>query len=76
MEQTLRRVGSGTVIGLYFVWILAVIAWIVFRIIPGAVPDIVEWTVTAGAAVLFVIGLGRIIYRTPQYVEKIRGWLS
>ena len=27
-------------------------------------------------AVGFVVGLGRIVSRTPQYVAKIRGWLS
>jgi hypothetical protein len=75
MEQTLRRVGAGVGIGLYLVWILATIAWIVFRLTSGPVPDIVESAVTAGAAVLFVIGAIQIISRTPQYVERVRGWL-
>ena len=76
MSRTLRRTGTKVGIALYAIWLLAVVALIVTRLLPGAVPTIVERVVVAGAAVGFVVGLGRIVSRTPQYVAKIRGWLS
>ncbi|GAA0461616.1 hypothetical protein MUK72_12715 [Halococcus dombrowskii] len=76
MNRTLRRTGTTVGLVLYAIWLLAVVVLIVTQLLPGAVPTTVEWVVVAGAVVGFVVGLGRIIYRTPQYVAKIRGWLS
>jgi hypothetical protein len=76
MNRTLRRTGTRVGLALYAVWLLAVVVLIVTQLLPGTVPTTVEWVVVAGAVVGFVIGLGRIIYRTPQYVKEIRGWLS
>ena len=76
MNRTLRRTGTRIVLALYFVWLLAVVALLITRFTPGPVPSPVDWVVVAGTMVAFVLGLARIIYRTPQYVEKLRGWLS
>ena len=76
MEQTLRRAGSGIVIGLYLVWLLAVVALLITRFTPGPVPTVVDWVVVAGAGIGFLIGSIQIISRTPQYVEKVSSWLS
>ena len=76
MNRTLRRTGTRVGLALYAIWLLAVVALIVTQLLPGAVPTTVEWVVVAGTAVAFVVGLGRIVYQAPQYVAKIRGWLS
>jgi hypothetical protein len=76
MNRTLRRTGTRIVLTLYFVWLLAVVALLITRFTPGPVPTVVDWVVVAGAGVGFLIGLIQIVSRTPQYVEKLRGWLS
>ncbi|EMA50554.1 hypothetical protein [Halococcus thailandensis] len=76
MNRTLRRTGTTVGLALYAIWLLAVVAFAVTRFTAGPIPTLINWLVTAGAAVLFIIGLGRIVSRTPQYVAKIRRWLS
>jgi hypothetical protein len=73
MNRTLRRTGTRIVLTIYFVWLLAVVAFLLTRFTSGPVPTVVDWVLTAGTAVLFVIGLIRIAFRTPQYIEKVRG---
>ena len=76
MNRTLRRTGTTVGLALYAIWLLAVVALIVTQLLSGVVPTTVEWVVVAGAMVGFLVGLGRIVSRTPQYVAKIRRWLS
>jgi hypothetical protein len=50
MNRTLRRTGTRIGLALYLVWLLAVVVLIVALVTPGPVPTIIDWVVTAGAA--------------------------
>ena len=76
MERRLRRAVTGVGLGCYFVWLLAVVVLVVTQLTPGPVPAAVDWVVTIGAGIGFLVGLGRIIVRTPQYVKNVGRWLS
>lgn len=76
MNRAIRRTATTVGLTLYFVWLLAVVGLVITRFTPGPIPTIVDRVVVAGGGVGFVIGLVRIVSRTPRYVEKIRKRLS
>ena len=76
MNRSRRHTATKVGLALYLVWLLGVVALVITRFTPGPIPTIVHWVVIAGAGVGFVVGSVRIVSRTPQYVAKIRGWLS
>lgn len=76
MNRRLRRTGTRIGVALYFVWLLAVVVLISTEFTPGSAPTIVDWVVTGGVVVSTVLGVVLLAYRTPQYAEKLRGWLS